>query len=225
MIKKKEKKTANKKKSNEEINQNKQLIRILSFFLLFFGFFLGSYFYFQSQNYFKYAGLDFRKEKMGEINFYHARFPIIYRGQIYNIHNLYLRTDPRKNKVPVNANFSLSEKIIISLDEEIKNCENVVLGQVNLAMFLWAFPWVKNVTLASTNKELAESNNFDFADCSNASDLKTIIVVKKANKSLIEMEKENCYRFDVANCEYLKVAEKYIVSVIEQINSNNKNEL
>ncbi|MEM4181562.1 MAG: hypothetical protein QXX68_00140 [Candidatus Pacearchaeota archaeon] len=210
--------------SKEEYEQNKQLAWILGIIILFFGVFLASYFYFQNQNYFNYAGLDFRKEKIGEINFYHAQFPIIYQGQVYRIHNLYLRTDPRKNKIPVNTNFSISERVIISLDEEIKNCDKAVLGQTNLAMFLWAMPWVKNVTAALTDREAAERNNMDFADCSNASNRRTIILVKKADKNSIEMESENCYRLNVANCEYLKVAERYIMAVVEQINQKeNKN--
>ncbi|MEM4605651.1 MAG: hypothetical protein QW103_01270 [Candidatus Pacearchaeota archaeon] len=217
---KKEKKEITK----EEYEQNKQLAWILGILILFFGAFLASYFYFQSQNYFNYAGIDFRKERIGEINFYHAKFPITYQEQVYRIHNLYLRTDPRKNKIPVNTNFSISERVIISLDEEIKKCDKAVLGQTNLAMFLWAMPWVKNVTAALTDREAAERNNMDFADCSNASNRRTIILVKKADKNSIEMESENCYRLNVANCEYLKVAEKYIMAVIEQINQKeNKN--
>lgn len=208
--------------SKSEKEQNKQLAIILGVLILFFGIFLASYFYFQSQNYFNYAGLDFRKEKIGEINFYHARFPIIYQGQVYRIYNLYLRNDPRKNKIPVNANFSISKKVIISLDEEIKNCEKAVLGQTNLAMFLWAFPWVENVTAALTNEEAAKRNNMDFANCSNASNKRTIILVKASNKNSIELESENCYRLNVANCEYLKVAEKYIMAVIEEINKDIK---
>lgn len=205
--------------TEKEKKENKQLVIIFSFLLVFLASVVITFIYIQQQNNFSYAGLEFRKEKDGQITWYHARFPIIYKEELKNIHNIYLRNNPKKNKIPINTDFKLSREVIITFEPNLTKCDNAIVAQMTLGMFVGAFPWVKNVSGAVTDKETAEREKIVYADCSNATQDLTIIKAKISEKASIEKESENCYVLNVANCDYLKVAERYIIGVVAQINN------
>ena len=89
---------------------------------------------------FEYGGVQFEQIKSGKMVFYHGVFPINYLGKTYSYHNVYFYTDPRKNNVSINTDFSLSKNVYVSLSKEIQSCEDIQLGQVTLGSFLNAFP-------------------------------------------------------------------------------------
>jgi len=204
--------------STLEKQQNKQLIVFFVFILLILGGLLVSYFYVRQQSNFSYAGVNFLRGKEGEIVFYHGRFPINYQGQTLKIFNLYFRINPKRNKVPINTNFSLSEKVVISFEPDLEKCPGAIVGHSAMSQFISVFPWVKEVSGAVNNKAYAKEKGIEFADCSNATTAKTIILARGADKSGIEKKGENCFVLNVANCEYLMVSERYIVGIIAQIN-------
>lgn len=226
----KRKKTAKRKTIRKELDsgvsplekeQNKQLIVIFTIFLLILGSLIAGYLYVQQLNNFSYGGVDFQRGKEGDVVFYHGRFPINYQGQTLKVFNLYLRIDPRKNDIPIATNFSLSSEVIVTFEPGLEKCELAIVGQSTLAQFVSSFPWVKKVTGAVSNKTYAEEFNIDFADCSNETIDKTIILAKMSETPSIEKEGENCYILNVGNCEYLKTSERYIVGVIAEINEEN----
>ncbi|MEM4330969.1 MAG: hypothetical protein QW273_03100 [Candidatus Pacearchaeota archaeon] len=203
----------------KEQRKNKEAVIVLSLLLLIFGGFLAGYFYVYYKNNFEYAGQNFTKIKEGNLEFYYTKFPIIYKQKLTKIFNVYLREDPRKNNIPINTNISFSREVIFSLDKEIDLCKDSGMAQLNLNIFISSFPWVKNVSVALTEEDYAlEKNKLLIKDCSNATEDRTIILVKKSDKSSIEKKEENCYIFYVNNCEYQKVAERFIVGVIAQVN-------
>lgn len=206
------------RKTDIETQQNKQLIVFFMIMLISLGGLIAGYLYVQQQNKFRYAGVDFQKGKEGDIVFYHGRFPINYKGQTLKIFNLYLRKDPRKNDVPINTNVSLSKKIVITFEPGLEKCNLAIIGQTTMAQFVSSFPWINESTGAVTDLEYAIENKIPFADCSNASSDKTIILAKKSEKSSIDKSGENCYILNVADCNYLGVSERFVIGMIAQIN-------
>jgi hypothetical protein len=207
--------------SKTEKEQNKQLIVFFTIMLIILGSFLGGYLYVQQLNRFSYAGVDFEKGKAGEVVYYHGKMqmPAIEQGGNRLIYNLYLRNDPRKNKVPINAEvFALSQFVTIAFDPEIGQCNDMVIGHANMEQFLQAFPWVSRVSGAVTDKEYAEERELAFANCDSATPGKTIVLVQTAEKNSIEKE-DNCYVLNVKNCEYLEVSERFIMGFVGKINN------
>lgn len=217
MVKKKNKKKII-KKNDLESQQNRQLIVFFMIMLISLGGLIAGYLYVQQQNKFNYAGVDFQKGKEGGIVFYHGRFPINYQGQTLKIFNLYLRVDPRKNEIPIETNFTLSKEIIMTFEPGLEKCEKAIVGQSTMAQFVSSFPWVIKSTGAVSDLAYAIDNKIAFADCSNATLDKTIILAKKSEISSIEKAEENCYVLNVADCKYLEVTERFIVGIIAQIN-------
>ena len=225
IVKKKAKKKVAKKVLNEDFSstekeQNKQLIYFFVIMLLLLGGFLGTYFYFQQSNRFSYAGVDFEKGKTGEVEYYHGKMemPALSSNDNRLIYNLFLRIDPRKNKVPINVDtFALSSTVFISFDPEIVRCGEMVVAQGNLEQFLIAFPWVNRVMGATTDQNYSEERNLNFEDCNSSTDQKTVIEVR--NSEIKSIEKEgNCYILNVGDCEYLEVSERLIVGLVAKIN-------
>ncbi len=222
MAKKKLKKKNEKKKvegvSQVEKEQNKQLIVFFTLMLICLGGLIGGYLYVKQLNNFNYAGIDFQKGKEGEITYYHGRFPINYQGQTEKIFNLYLRKDPRSNNIPINTNFSLSKDVIIAFEPGLEKCDKAIVGQSVMTQFVSSFPWVEKVSGAVSNVTYAEEFKINFANCSNATEDKTIILARMSESPSIEREGENCYILNVGDCKYLETSERYIIGVIAQIN-------
>lgn len=168
---------------------------------------------------FEYAGVKFEKIEEGQLTFYHGQFPIIYKGNFSAIYNVFLRNDPRENKIPINTNLSLSQKVSISLNDNVNLCEDMMLGQAELGKFISAFPFVKNVTAGVYNASVAKEYNVPQITCKNASDENTVLIVQMSESPSIGLgEKENCYLINIGQCQYLESTERYVVGAMAQIN-------
>jgi hypothetical protein len=175
--------------------------------------------YHQIFNKFEYGGVKFEKEMIGKTTFYHGQFPIVYKGNLSALYNVYLRTDPRKNDIPINTNFTLSQKVYVSLSEEATYCNTTTLGQSEFGKFIPTFPWVKSLEPAMLDAQSANLSGRKQITCANATKDKTVIVVQKSDFPSIESgEKANCYVLNIGNCEYLKTVERYVVGSMAQIN-------
>jgi hypothetical protein len=203
-----------------ERQQNFQLMVFFSVILVILGVLIGSYLYTHQLNNFKYGGVEFQRERLGESTLYHGRFPIIYQGKPIKVYNSFLRVDPRKNDVPIKTNFSLSGNVIISFQPTIEKCDRAIIAQSNLAQFVSVFPWVTQVSGAVTDRGYADEVNISFADCTQATNDTTVILVRLSESEGIERsgENDNCYILNVGECNYLEVSEKYILGVMAQIN-------
>jgi len=167
---------------------------------------------------FEYGGVQFEKIKSGQTTFYHGVFPINYLGKTYSYHNVYFYTDPRKNNVALNTNVSLSKIIYVSLSKDMQSCSDIQLGQVTLGSFLNAFPFVNNVTGAISEEDYANANNLPYASCQNATKNTTVIMVNNSQAESIEKISENCYSFNIGDCNYMPVVERFIIGSMAQIN-------
>src|SRR3989344_4418394 len=111
----KEKKVKKGKKISLETKQLYWIIGVMTALILLFILISAGI---QSTKNFDYYGLAFTKEKFGEIPVYHYyRFYESGDGQTIK-HNLYLRTDPRKNDVPIQGGiaFPKDSEVYISIN-------------------------------------------------------------------------------------------------------------
>ena len=78
---------------------------------------VGSSLVFQSLNTFEHEGLAFTKEKFGDLLIYHYYYYYNYGGEQFQ-YNLYLRNDPRKNRVPITGDviYDIGEPTFFSID-------------------------------------------------------------------------------------------------------------
>ena len=188
--------------------QKEQLVWFFAIIGLVFLVFLGTYFYVQGLKKFEYLGVQWLKEDSGKIKMYHARVPIVYKGQISAFYNVYLRNDPRENKLQVDKGVQLIfyPDVVISTRPNAAECTNAARLNGDLGAFLGAFPSIKNVTGAVHDKNVSIAWGLPYADCS-MSENQTIIVIQKSlpgelSFGLSPVSKTgNCYILDIGECE------------------------
>ncbi len=220
----KRKKIESKKSVKENPNRavEKQFFWLVGIVIaIILGFVLLPVLYHQIFEKFEYGGVKFEKIKDGQLTFYHGQFPVIYKGTFYAVYNVYLRTDPRKNEIPLNTNLSLSKRVSISLNEGASGCEDVMVAQTELGKFLGAFPFVnKNITTGFYNASTAIEYNLAHITCKNASKDNTVLIIQKSETPSIESgDTENCYILNIGECKYLETVERYVVGAMAQVNS------
>jgi hypothetical protein len=161
-----------------------------------------------------YNGLTFVKEKLGELEVYHYTYYFHNTQGVLIKYNLYLRTDPRKLNVPVEAEVYLPKKneVYISLNatESLYKCENSNLAVSSLAAFLTNNDY--KVKGATPDENLAKETNISYITCKNRPSA-SVILVQEGNMTSI-IKKDNCYIIDVANCEILEAIEKFETQMI-----------
>lgn len=198
----------------KEKQQDTQLFYIILFMALallaVFGF---SYIYKNAGN-FKYNEMYFEKTKYGELNMYKTQIFITNQyGKVK--YSLYLRNDPRRLKMPVYANISLKNNVIIAFEPDISKCYASNLASFNLGSLLGVMG--VNVKGATTSKQLAEEQNLVYADCETAIN-QTVIVFRniQGNESSIT-QKGNCYELNIAGCQVVETAEKFELELVNQL--------
>ncbi len=211
---KKEASTIKKPKMDQE---STQLAWIIGFIVLIAAAFLIGYFYFQSLKTFDFAGVKWDKEKYGQLELYHSIFPISYQGVFKHNYNIYLRNDPRENAVSINLDkIDFYPEIIISNSIPATQCKDAARVVADLSMFTSALPFVKNISGALADKQIAEELNTTFADCSSAVN-KTVILIQTSDSPLIERQGD-CYTLNIGNnCQNALVVEKFEIQMIKQL--------
>lgn len=176
---------------------------------------------------FDYHGLTFQKTKLGEIEFYSTKFPVVgTTGQVIGEYAVNLRSDPREiESIPVKATFDNIDfrfgkdkngKIVydptyISLDPEMPICEDSTLAILTLSGFLKDSGL--DVRSASMNKSYAEENNMTYKRCSEDS---TVIMITPGNENKITEIGEVCYEIRFKDCDILPVSERFVLQLLEQ---------
>lgn len=206
------------------LKQRRQLIWFFAIIGLVFLAFLGTYFYVQSLKNFDYLGIQWTVEDSGKIKLYHAKVPIVYKGQIKAMYNVYLRNDPRNNKLVVDKNVKLSfdPEVVISTRPNAAECTNAARLNGDLSGFLSAFPTIKNVSGAVHDKNLSKEWGIPYADCT-MSENKTIIVIQKSVPGELSFgmspvsDTDNCYILDIGECENTEAIEGLIIEMIREL--------
>ncbi len=207
-----------------EKTQDKQLFWFFTIIVLVFFAFLGTYYIapaiVKKMNSFEYVGVEWTKEKFDQLDVYHARYPIIYKGQFMNTYyNLYIRNDPRTNTVPINnVKFLFNPTIIRTIQPEVASCPGVMRLNADLYGFLSAFPMVKEIQFGIAEKQVAEESNLTYATCDNAKNGTTVVLIRKSEAPSID-QKGDCYTINVGNCEMGPAVEKFMIGVLAQLNN------
>ncbi len=230
----------NKKRENKEVTKvlnekvaespkdltKKQKIQLVWFFSIIaivFLAFLGTYFYVQSLKKFEYLGVDWVKEEYTGLTLYHSRFPITYQGVTNAFYNLYLRNDPRKNNVSMeDINLQFAQNVTISNTPDAAKCRDAARVTGDLGMFLRAFPWIKNINGAVTDKNLSKELDLVFANCSSATEENTVIIIQRSNNPSISVIQDRlvdpaCYVISIGNCENTLAVEKFMAGIVGQM--------
>lgn len=182
--------------------------------------FLSSYYFFQSLKTFEYEGMSFTEEKFGDIPLYHYYYLTSFgaitgsaAGEPRKV-DVYLRNDPRENRVPVDGEieFFRGKYIYLGINgTELTQCS---FSSVALAT-LSGFVGQNGFTLKAGTANIEEANNetmLEHVSCELRPENPVIII--QSGESTKITKKENCYTIDVANCEVQEAVEKFVVQSI-----------
>lgn len=171
-----------------------------------------SYFLVQDSKKFRYAGLEFEKIKFDQLNLFYAKIAQKNQfGETVSYYNLYLRNDPRKLEININGTINLKRNLIFSIDENTMGCEDDGIAGATIGTFFKA-AGIQSI-IASTNESVAKERNITFATCDDSSNA-TVVIIKKADKTEIVQEHENCYSINFQDCDIMKAVERFIVASI-----------
>ncbi len=211
----KRKKVNQRPKDRFEKNVEKDLMKIFGFFAILVLIFVVASYAFKSMNQFEYEGLTFTEERFGEIEVYHYYYYFEAKGELIR-YNLYLRTDPRENNIPIEGDSKIefpSGKITyITLDgSELKTCKDSSLAVGALSGFLSD----NKVKIKGATSDFIESKlyNSSYVTCENTVN-NPVISISKGDEAKIVLD-GNCYRIYAGNeCNVLEAVEKFELQAI-----------
>lgn len=215
MAKKKQKSA--KKSENKEKNgklskkQIRQLIYIVIGMGLLFLALIVIYAIQNSNNHFTFLGLNWDRQKFGEILVYHSQIQAV-SSSGNSLFDLYIRNDPRSLNLPNETIRFMKDTVYLSIDESIGECKEGTVAFTDLGKFLAALKIPAKMGL--TNKSEAENSNLPFITCANSL-TSTVFIFKGANETQV-IKEGNCYIVEVADCEIIKAAESIMVGTISK---------
>jgi hypothetical protein len=203
--------------SAKEGEQNKNQIKELKKVFLIIGilslFFLGIFFFINSQSSFEYKGVKFYidKQTMNGKTLYRTGLPVdsnqkITAGVIYANYNFYFRKDPRILKnLPWEGDLTLMPDLVINFTGDL-NCDgDGIIAIANLQTVLE----VLDVSMIKDETAVCDPLG-----------RYTLLQLQLGEETKIEQIGHSCYNLYVNNCEILEVTEKYIVEVLSEVTKN-----
>ncbi len=159
---------------------------------------------------FEYEGIDFYKEKEGEIIYYKSMLGYVTAtGEVPFL--LKLRHDPRESgRIPIDGKIRLKKEVILSLSPEVTNCTDTYVTVIDFARTLKAFG-IK-ASAATTDRKYAREHNATLADCKNAGE-ETVVVMREGNETRITQNKD-CYVVEIKDCEIRQGFERFMLEFI-----------
>jgi len=216
-----EKKIVKEDKKNEESKEKKNntaIFVVLGIALLIILICVIAVFYRYSSNNFKYAGIEFNKNYMGDIIFYTAKVPVMDAYKIISGYKTVdFRNDPRKLKDVIintdgNIKFVNNGLAYISYGE-MNQCEDNGLAATNLGLFMYLTD--TRYKSALDDSDYANNTNIPYVNCQTHPN-NTVMLIKSGNETKIEQTSENCYELVFKECEILKVTEKFELIILDQ---------
>ena len=184
--------------------------RVLKFVLLFIGVFflvlIVSFFVMRSQNTPDYRGITFNTIQEGELTFYQASFPVLYKGKTTD-YNIYLRNNPKKldKEVPFEGEIDSIKDTVINITKEF-DCEgDQVIAIANIVNLYNAI-----------GKDIMRDDN---ASCDELGRY-MYIVIQEGEETSIEQFGPGCYNINIKGCEILEGTERFIAEMLVKINSD-----
>jgi len=221
--KKKEKKTEEKeekpvKKSIKE-EENKQLGWFFFIVVVIFAAVLVPYFLVEGSKSFEYSGIDWRIENYEQLVIYHGRFLSLAVPDLN--YNIYLREDPRKNKIPIEGNLdSFKNGGVISLTPEVDACRGELSRvMMDLGAFLRQGIGIGYVEAGSTDRKVANESERRYSVCNAVND-RTLVIVDIGEPKIVQDEKNSyCYTIYAEDCQDISAVEKFMVKSVEEFGS------
>ncbi len=168
---------------------------------------------------FKYANLDFYKTRLGDINFFSAKIPLVdTRGESTGYYSINNREDPRTlDNITVNIpndifDFHRDKIVYISLASDLPRCEDSILGVTTITNFLTNFGNMK-VKAAISNETYAKEQKFPYITCENSRN-NSVILYNYGKNNSITKNGENCYVLTYNQCNINRVSEKFVYEIV-----------
>lgn len=198
-----------KKTTKSERKIEHELLWIVGFAVILVLVFLATQHVIRWTNEFDYENLHFTKTKFGEIQVFHYYYTWVNAEKHVFRYNLYLRTDPRKNTVPVSERPILltTKRVFVTLNVSsgLDQCEDSNLAIGDLALFLKDNQF--NIASGIMDIENAEALNQSYITCATR-DAVEVIEITRGSETAIQAT-EHCTHIVVGpNCDILNATEK-----------------
>lgn len=198
--------------------QQNQLLVILVTIAVIFIIVFTIYILAQKSKKFEYNGIKFERIMYDKLPLYYTQLGI-HKGDGTSVnYNLYLRNDPRVNKIPVEAEIKfLVGQAYISVGDDLSACGESSLGLINLASFLSAMGF--DVKGATSSRKVAVDTGHPYVTCNNSLDNTVISLETTQGDSVITQadRNPNCFILKVKDCNVLNITEKFTVEMIKQV--------
>jgi hypothetical protein len=165
---------------------------------------------------FEYLGVKFEKIKQGSRIEYDARFPLIdSSGKVTAYMPFTFSEDPRKLRdIEINGILKLKKSVAFSATKEIimGKCDDSILAPSRLNSFLAGAGLNINEYTVAVNKTEADERNLAYSECNNSNEKFSVVLFEKGEKDII-IKDGNCYRLQIANCNFMNVTERFMMGV------------
>lgn len=177
-------------------------------------FFISFIIFYRQASTFTYEGLKFEKVRTeGGLALYKTTLQFARQEGVFSF-DLYFRNDPKQlEDIPFNASIILRNRGFVSFDPRVSSCYGSNIPAVELGTFLGALGM--KVQGATTDANVSEEKGVDLKRCEDAVNA-TIIILQESDYNGIEQDGE-CYILNIANCNVLPVAEKFIFETTLQL--------
>jgi len=195
--------------------ENKQLIWFFAVIGVVFATVLISYLVVEGVKSFEYGDIDWMIEEYPNLKIYHGRFMALSGTDIS--YNIFLRNDPRKNKVLTEGSFDkFRYGGVMSFSPEVDECRGELSRAiVDIGAFLRQGVGVGDIETGSTNETVALNTDKRFARCDTILD-RTVVVFEIGEPSVIQdIDNPYCYVISVKNCADIQPIERFIVKSVE----------
>ena len=181
-------------------SENKMLIKILFALGIMIVSFFGVWFFMNSLNNFGYKGINF--EVVKEIAPYRTSIPVLYQG-VKTDYNFYLRNDPRElESIDFDGNINFKPFMVLNATNSLNCGGDGIIAIANLANL---YKVLGTQVIKDQNATCDQNGTYVFLN------------IAEGNESLIEQYGPSCYLLSVANCEILKVTEKFMVESLVKV--------
>ncbi|MEK6899364.1 MAG: hypothetical protein AABW79_04685 [Nanoarchaeota archaeon] len=209
--------TKGEKKKERKIEH--EIMWIVGFAVVLVLIFLGTQQIVKWNTQFDYEGLHFTKTKIGKIPLYHYYYNFVDSQENTIRYNMYLRTDPRKNDIPIDRPVLMTTKlayVALDLTSDLEGCSDSNLAVGDFALFLQQNQFA--VKSGITNESLADELGKDYVTCE-LKDTVEVFEITRGEETRIESE-GLCTKIIVGpDCEILNAIEKLKVSIVSDARS------
>ena len=164
---------------------------------------LAAYFYIDSLRSYSYGDVEFTTVQEGDLTFYQTSIPVIVNKENIVPYNFYLRTKPRElAKMPFDSeDFSFMKNTVMSFEKDF-NCDgDAIIAIANLAKL----HEILGISIMRDENVSCDSRY-------------SYIKIMEGEKTEVQKLDKNCYNLVLADCEILKVTERYMLEMFAEYN-------